>query len=111
MKLSPNETDLVGDWRAIGDAIEPDETSKRIEQLTRDHLVRLGYDPSGWDTLFADPNDGRFWELTYPSSGSEGGGPPRLTCIDLQTAREKYGGAVLTARTLIASGRSGRRVN
>jgi hypothetical protein len=57
-------------------------------------LRRLGSDPSGWDTLYRDPNDGRLWELTFPDSDSEGGGPPRLACLDVDAAREKYGAVV-----------------
>lgn len=100
MTLSPEETDLIGNWRTVGDRVEADETARRIEQLTRTQLTRLGFDESGWDTLFQDPRDGRFWELTYPSSGSEGGGPPRLTCLDVVTAQVKYGSIVAGPRSL-----------
>ena len=47
--------------------------------------------PARWSVLFRDPGDGRLWELTYPESGSQGGGPPRLTCIDADVARKKFG--------------------
>ena len=90
MKLQPNETDLIGRWFVVGNAVESDSTAQRIELLVRAHLRRLGSDSSGWDTLFRDPADGRLWELTYPQSDSEGGGPPRLTCITKELARSKY---------------------
>jgi hypothetical protein len=90
LKLTPAETDLIGEWRLDGNVLKPDATSIRIEQLIRGHLQRLCSDSSGWDTLYRDPDDGRYWELTYPSSDSEGGGPPRLTCINLAGARAKY---------------------
>lgn len=91
MKLLPDETDLVGRWRLVGNTIESDSMCRRIERLTTDQLTKLGSDPTGWDTLFKDPADGRYWELTYPQSDSEGGGPPRLTYIHDDEAKRKYG--------------------
>jgi hypothetical protein len=73
--------------------VEADSTARRIEFLIKDLLHQLANDASGWDVLYRDPNDGRLWELTYPKSGWQGGGPPRLTCITADAAREKYGGA------------------
>jgi len=91
MKLRPEETELVGKWLAVVSAVEPDPTAIRIEELTRGVLQCLGPDPSGWDVLYRDPDDGRLWELTFPGSDSEGGGPPRLAVIDRDDARKKYG--------------------
>ncbi len=91
MKLRPDETDLIGTWFVSGNAVASDVTARRIDLLVREHLRRLGTDSSGWDTLFEDPADGRLWELTYPQSDSHGGGPPRLTYVDREIARRKYG--------------------
>jgi hypothetical protein len=91
MKLQPNETDLVGNWvsdggRVIGDAVE-----QRINQLIESQLKRIAVDTeSGWDVLFRDPQDGRYWELTYPNSGMHGGGPKRLTNLAAHEAIAKY---------------------
>lgn len=94
MKLRPDECDLIGKWRRLGNAIEADSTALRIDRLIKDQLEKLGTDKSGWDVLYRDPNDGRLWELTYPNSDSEGGGPPRLTCVTAEAVREKYSGVV-----------------
>jgi len=94
MKLRPEETELTGKWRVTGQEIEKDPTARRIERLTRTMLRRLGADPSGWDTLYRDPEDDRLWELTFPDSDSEGGGPPRLAVVEADTARQKYGEVV-----------------
>lgn len=91
MKLLASESDLVGKWRLVGNAVESDSTCRRIERLIKDQLTKLGSDPSGWDTLYRDPEDDRYWELTYPQSDSEGGGPPRLTNIPEAIAKQKYG--------------------
>jgi hypothetical protein len=45
---------------------------------------------SAWETLYRDPNDGRYWERTYPHSDWHGGGPPCLTKITFDAAKEKY---------------------
>jgi hypothetical protein len=82
---------LVGHWRLANGEIVVDATCKRIARLIEYQLTTLGTDPTGWDTLFRDPADGRYWELIYPESDSDGGGPPRLTCIDEIDAKRKYG--------------------
>ncbi|WP_422241894.1 Imm27 family immunity protein [Dokdonella sp.] len=91
MNLLPDEFDLVGNWKLVADTVERDSTSIRIDRLTKECLHKLATDASGWDLLYEDPEDGRLWELTYPNSDVEGGGPPRLTCITKESAREKYG--------------------
>lgn len=90
MKLVPDESDLIGHWHLEDDAIVADETCKRIEWLINQHLVSVGSDPSGWDDLYRDPEDGRLWERTWPQSEIHGGGPPRLTHITIDEARKRY---------------------
>jgi hypothetical protein len=91
MKLSPEERELRGAWVATAAGVVADEVAQRIEALRRGHLVEVASDPSGWDTLYRDPDDGRLWELTYPSSGTHGGGAPCLRQLDAETARARYG--------------------
>ena len=91
MKLTPSETDLIGEWKRVGSVVEADSTARRINSLIKDQLTELATDKTGWDVLYEDPSDGRLWELTYPHSDWHGGGPPRLTLVDAATAREKYG--------------------
>ena len=40
--------------------------------------------------LFRDPEDDRYWELTYPKGELQGGGPPRLTMLTPEKAHAKY---------------------
>jgi hypothetical protein len=91
MKLAAHEQDLVGGWVASEDGQIEDPVAARIDLLVAHHLKELGTDSSGWDLLLRDPTDGRLWELTYPESQCSGGGPPRLTCIGTDRARDKYG--------------------
>lgn len=91
MNLTPQDTDLVGQWLMKKDAVVADATCARIEWLVANQLVLLGADSSGWDELYRDPDDERLWELTWPQSEMQGGGPPRLTRIAGDAAQRKYG--------------------
>jgi hypothetical protein len=88
--LRGTETELVGSWVSIDGQTLADPVSRRIEALVADALVRCGSADGGWSTLYRDPRDGRYWELTYPSSERHGGGPPTLTCVAIEVARRKY---------------------
>jgi hypothetical protein len=91
LKLTSQDSDLVGQWMMKKDAVVADPTCARIEWLISNCLVQLGADSSGWDELYRDPDDGRLWELTWPQSEMHGGGPPRLTCLASDVAQRKYG--------------------
>jgi hypothetical protein len=90
MKLLPTEACLTGKWALENGSLVADEVCARIEDLTRSYLRELARDASGWDTLYMDPNDGRFWERIYPE-GHQGGGPPELRHLASGLAKEKYG--------------------
>jgi immunity protein 27 of polymorphic toxin system len=77
----PDEDVLRGDWLVDGERVVADATCERIHWLVHNHLVPLANDPSGWETLFKDPADGRLWIRTYPNSEMHGGGPPTLMTI------------------------------
>lgn len=94
MKIASDETSIVGTWNILGGRVEADDTCLRIERLLRQHLTEIGRDASGWDVLYVDPTDGRFWELTYPQGEMHGGGPPALMVLSAQEAREKYATAL-----------------
>jgi hypothetical protein len=87
---SQDKEDLVGSWIKIGDRLEPDEVTKRIEYLTERVLARIGASNDGWSTLYYDNSNGRYWELTYPQSEMHGGGAPRLKVISQADAKAKY---------------------
>ncbi len=77
--------------RARGDAV-----CERIEWLVAQHLQKITDSPEfgAWETLYCDPEDGRYWERTYPQGEMHGGGPPQLKCLTSREASEKYGAAV-----------------
>ncbi len=91
VKLLPEEQRIDGRWELQGGRVVADAACQRIAELTSKHLNRVASDGSGWDTLFQDPEDGRYWEMIYTQSEMHGGGPPSLVLINTETARAKYG--------------------
>jgi hypothetical protein len=89
--LDQTESDLTGAWLESDGIITGDKTSERIGWLIRERLMRLASDGASWTALFRDPADGRLWELSYPHSEWDGGGPPRLAVISRAEAAMKYG--------------------
>ncbi len=87
--LHPNETELVGQWIQQGTSVISDGTCTRIKSLIGSYLVKVA--GSGWESLFQDPNDLRYWELTYLQSYMHGGGPPSLQFLSNENAIAKYG--------------------
>ena len=94
--LDPSELDLVGAWDGSGDEPRLDAVDRRIFWLVTRRLVARGVASGGWDQLYVDPRDGRFWELTFPEGSLHGGGPRRLTCLSEVAARAKYGGTAVS---------------
>ena len=88
--LKPHETNLVGQWVLTGNQVKRDATAERIYELSEKHLQYLASTDGGWSKLFRDPSDNRFWELTYPNSGWQGGGPPALSFLDPASAVARY---------------------
>jgi Immunity protein 27 len=92
MKLEPHETSLVGKWIVEDGQIRRDSTCDRIDWLTTHHLHKIAISKQwgAWETLFQDPDDGRYWEQTYPSGDMHGGGPPALNVLSKEQAKAKY---------------------
>jgi hypothetical protein len=91
MKLHADETCLIGHWVKSASGVIADDVAQRIVALTSSHLNYLATDSTGWKHLYADPEDGRLWELTYPHSEWHGGGPPCLQVVSKAAALQKYG--------------------
>lgn len=88
--LSHDETNLSGSWVVQGGSVLADDVSQRIEALTSSVLKEVAVSDDGWATLYIDPDDGRYWELTYPDNESHGGGAPKLSVILPEQAKLKY---------------------
>jgi Immunity protein 27 len=90
MRLQPGEVRLDGKWEFVGGKMRADPVTERIELLTTKYLTKVSMDASGWETLYRDPQDGRYWELTYPQSHMHGGGPPSLVLVEKDQVKSKY---------------------
>ena len=70
------------------------EACLRINWLASEVLenVGVGKESGGWEKLYRDPADGRYWLLTYPHGEMQGGGPPLLSNLSLTEpeVKEKY---------------------
>lgn len=98
MRLGLHETELVGKWILEKNEVRCDATCQRIEQLiAANHLKQIAVSKQwgAWETLFQDPDDGRYWERTYPEGELQGGGPPRLAWLSRDDAKRKYGDIVV----------------
>lgn len=95
MDVKSSETVLTGQWVLQGGHLVADDVCKQILALTSSHLAEVSRDASGWNALYRDPNDGRYWELSYPQGELQGGGPPQLRCLTVDEARQKYGAQVV----------------
>lgn len=89
-KLESTEVSLIGEWRMVEGAMKQDAVSARIQWLTDSCLREIAIDGDNWSGLYQDPDDGRYWELTYSKSHMQGGGPPSLNCIPIEEAQKKY---------------------
>jgi hypothetical protein len=89
MKLLPTETELIGRGEMMDGRVLRDATSHRIDWLTGEYLEKIA--STNWETLFRDPEGGRYWERTYPRSEMHGGGPPALFALSVEKAHAKYG--------------------
>jgi Immunity protein 27 len=87
--LNHDEIELLGNWVVQGSSVIADDVSKRIEVLTKNSLKEVAVSDNGWKTLYIDPSDGRYWELTYPNSDSHGGGAPKLSVIPSEQGKGK----------------------
>jgi len=89
--LRPDERLLQGAWTQARTGTVHDETDQRILWLVSRRLTPLAVAEGGWRQLFADPRDGRLWELSFPHGSLHGGGPRRLECVAALVAAERYG--------------------
>ncbi len=90
MNLKANETILIGEWKSVAGKLVADDVCTRINDLIAHHLVKIAESDTGWEILYLDPLDGRLWELSYPESNLQGGGPPMLKCVPKGEAYSRY---------------------
>ena len=82
---------LVGKWIKVDGKIVGDDVEKQIDYLISTKLMKIAHRDSGWTLLYRDPDDSSYWELTYPLSEMQGGGPSTLTEMSLDEVIANYG--------------------
>ena len=92
-RLKANEDSVLGEWIFRDGKMVGDSNCKRIEWLIHHHLQKVADSiaAGAWEILYRDPDDGRYWEKTYPRSEMHGGGPPSLQAIADDRVKDKYG--------------------
>lgn len=88
--LGAHETEIIGGWTYADGAVRGDAGTQRIHWLLKGQLTYLAVDGSGWQKLYVNPADGKYWELSFPQSELQGGGPPTLTRLDFVVAQQRY---------------------
>ncbi|MFV0553131.1 MAG: Imm27 family immunity protein [Mangrovibacterium sp.] len=81
MIIKKNETLLMSKWIFNGVDVELDDVGRRIEWLISNCLKEISIDATGWNRLYLDLNDNRYWELIYLDGEQQGGGAPTLRCL------------------------------
>jgi hypothetical protein len=92
-KLGQAETILTGSWIYEDKTMRGDAICERIKWLIEKHFQKNRDSPTSgcWEILYRDPDDGRYWERTYPQGEMHGGGPPQLRFLTDHEAKDKYG--------------------
>ena len=85
-----NETEFAGSWLLENGNVKDDNVSMRIKDLIVNYLSEIAMTDDGWQRLYQDPNDGRYWELLIPHSDLEGGVTPSLMNISHLESKNKY---------------------
>lgn len=88
--IEQNEVEIVGSWEMKDGQMVEDAACQRIRTLVATELQQVAVSGDGWEKLYRDPKDGRYWEWFYPQSELHGGGPPALRVIGPEVAKQKY---------------------
>jgi hypothetical protein len=97
MKIDPRETFIVGNFVEHDGKTLWDQTAQRIFELTKSYLRKIAVSASGWETLYLDEMDGRYWEYFHPQAEMHGGGPPALRLLSDEQTQAIYGGDINSA--------------
>jgi len=91
VSIDRSETIIRGNWEMVNGRMIEDGVCRRIRSLIEVSLQQVAVSKDGWEKLFLDPSDGRYWELSYPESKMHGGGPPTLRLASVETILQKCG--------------------
>ena len=75
-----NTKEIIGNWELQNGTVKADANCKLIESMLKNDLTEIMVSQDGWLKQYKG-KDGFIWELTFPQSHLQGGGPPKLTRI------------------------------
>lgn len=82
---------IIGKWiEENGKVIESKECIV-IKNLIETELEQIANREGGWVRLYKNKNKGEYWELDYPQSELQGGGPPTLEPLEESEVQKRYG--------------------
>ncbi len=73
--------EIIGKWILNNGKIIADSNCKIIESMIQQELTKIESSDEGWKVKYRG-NHNTIWELTYPESHLNGGGPPKLIQIE-----------------------------
>jgi Immunity protein 27 len=88
--INSEEFKLKGSWLFENNKVVEDAICRRINDLKNNYLIKISTSVSGWETLYQDPSDKRYWELIFEQNEFQGGGAPTLVNISKEAIKEKY---------------------
>lgn len=74
------EKEIIGNWAFKDGKIVADSNCDLIDSMIKNDLIEIEVSEDGWTKRFKVSN-GNLWELTFPKSHLQGGGPPKLVRI------------------------------
>lgn len=75
-----NQKEIIGKWIFQDGKVLADENCSIINLMIENDLIEFETSDDGWTKRYKG-NDETIWELSYPESHLQGGGPPKLTAI------------------------------
>lgn len=74
------EEEIIGKWIFKNGKVIADSNCQLIESMIENDLEKIKTSENGWTKWYKEKN-GNIWELTFPESHLQSGGPPKLTRI------------------------------
>ncbi|WP_082434612.1 Imm27 family immunity protein [Devosia sp. A16] len=86
--MSADRPHLADKWIVDGTHVIASGDAGAIDELLANSLEEVASNDGGWRRLYRHRTGGHFWELSYPNSELQGGGPRRLVQLVLRRASD-----------------------
>jgi len=82
---------IIGKWIVENGKVIENQECVDIKNLTETELEQIATREGGWVKLYKNKNTGEYWELDYPQSELQGGGPPTHEQVEAGEVQKRYG--------------------